>query len=126
LSPPVAPPDRREVPAGTIYRRVHCNSLDPDGNPELDAFRPRLKDDRKLSADIDWDTAVREMREPKHRNFLLASIDVALLKHETRGVGWVRRDNPEGSHVSIMNADHLDVQQALARLARIVRIPQAS
>jgi hypothetical protein len=121
LSPPVVPPDRHEITDGTIYRRVHRDSLDPDGHPELEAFRPSQKDDKKLSADIDLDTAVQKMREPVHRSFLLFEIDIALLKHETKGVGWVRRD--KGSHVQVMNADHLDVQQALARLARIVQLP---
>jgi hypothetical protein len=120
LSPQVVPADENEVPQGTVYRRVHRENIALGGELELEAFRPRLQDQGKLSADIDRNTAVQQMRQPKHRNFVLASIDVALLKHETKGLGWVRRDHPKPSHVSIMNADHLEVQQALARIARII------
>lgn len=115
----------REIPEGTVYRRIHPNHFDHDlGVPTLLAFRPRAIDKGGLSADLDLAKARAVLKQPRHKGFGLCALDIAKIKQETKGTAHVSPPLRAGvSHVRIENCEGEEVQQALARLATVIQQP---
>lgn len=109
---------------GEVYRRIPPYYVGSKGQISYKAFRVREEDQGGLSVDLDLKTAMANLKrirrlKAEFSGFVLAVLDVARIRTETSA--WVRAPIKEGvSHTRIENCASIDVQRALAVIARIV------
>jgi hypothetical protein len=123
-----------EIRAGTLYRRIpnFRNYYDHDsGLPTFHAFTPRPQDNGAFSAHlkdyVSEDDAATDPKRPDDRSYGLCELDIADMRTLTQGAVTAWYAPSQGAlghaHVRVLGCADEMMAQAVARMARVIRVP---